>query len=592
MQDVNVSTLGRSAETHGKTVELSFVGRQIIDLPERPLREDAWATRSREYWDQHNEAEAAYAKGDYTRAASVLGKLSLVEDLHQRSATVRLRSLRKLRDLAIRKKKLAHAFEISQEMLSDSQIPTTATDDRTHNKIAMALGEVGRLVTVRASAASRSKILQTEIELRTELGWTIEARGMKSPPDKGSSRWRHRLIADDGTIEIAARGLGPFGDDIATQRAVVRFHDAKGNASPLVDLEEVAYRVGWHPSGRQFATLGEQTLSLIVYDLEGRRIRRVSLTDTVDDKYHVRAVATSTFGDLSTSAGHAYLTAPGGLRLWSARTPLMEGWERRMVGQDPNVSAEQRRAAGVLNVAPSAQRDAVVAAYRAQARQHHPDLNPGDDAATARMQEINWAYEVLTGERAEDAFHEMEETYREMGRHSIEIEGAGSIEISFGMVGGGEDWIYSASIDPFDGRVYLGCYSGRVFALDRNGQTLELLDAHMTVDGITPLAGSLLLRTATTMFAVADNRLVGEADVERKDSITYHSRGFVVHDKKTLELFDDRCVLQGIIESSETPRGFWRADDALVLEFNKDEVVIGDVFRRLRRVDQVCSQTH
>src|SRR6266568_463644 len=48
-----------------------------------------------------------------------------------------------------------------------------------------------------------------------------------------------------------------------------------------------------------------------------------------------------------------------------------------------------------LQVEPSADLEAIHAAYRRLARQYHPDLNPGAEAA-ARMRAINAAYRLLS----------------------------------------------------------------------------------------------------------------------------------------------------------------------------------------------------
>jgi DnaJ-class molecular chaperone len=49
----------------------------------------------------------------------------------------------------------------------------------------------------------------------------------------------------------------------------------------------------------------------------------------------------------------------------------------------------------VLGVGKQASADEIKRAYRKLARQHHPDLNPGDKAAEARFKDINEAHEVL-----------------------------------------------------------------------------------------------------------------------------------------------------------------------------------------------------
>lgn len=49
----------------------------------------------------------------------------------------------------------------------------------------------------------------------------------------------------------------------------------------------------------------------------------------------------------------------------------------------------------VLGLSPGASDEAVKKAYRALAKQYHPDLNPGDKVAEARMKEINAAYDRI-----------------------------------------------------------------------------------------------------------------------------------------------------------------------------------------------------
>lgn len=54
----------------------------------------------------------------------------------------------------------------------------------------------------------------------------------------------------------------------------------------------------------------------------------------------------------------------------------------------------------VLGVSPNATDEEVKAAYRRLAKKYHPDLNPGDESAAKKMNEINAAYDQIKNPQA------------------------------------------------------------------------------------------------------------------------------------------------------------------------------------------------
>ena len=93
----------------------------------------------------------------------------------------------------------------------------------------------------------------------------------------------------------------------------------------------------------------------------------------------------------------------------------------------------------VLGVSRNATDDEVKSAYRKLAHQYHPDLNPGDENAAKRMQEINAAYDQIKNPEA----------YR--ASQSASSGGAGYAEYQDPFGGG---W------NPFTGWGY-GSYAGQ-----------------------------------------------------------------------------------------------------------------------------------
>jgi curved DNA-binding protein CbpA len=73
----------------------------------------------------------------------------------------------------------------------------------------------------------------------------------------------------------------------------------------------------------------------------------------------------------------------------------------------------------VLEVSPNARSDVIRAAYRCLVQQYHPDKNPGDPDAGARMSLINHAYSVLADPLQRARYDE------KMGVRATERRGSG-----------------------------------------------------------------------------------------------------------------------------------------------------------------------
>ena len=126
----------------------------------------------------------------------------------------------------------------------------------------------------------------------------------------------------------------------------------------------------------------------------------------------------------------------------------------------------------ILGVPRSADEKEIRQAYRRLARQHHPDVNPGDDAAAERFKTINAAYEVLSdADKREkyDRYGERWEQAERFDRQGFDQQGGPDFSQFFrgGNFGGGGTGGFSFSTDGATLSDLLGGLGG--FASDLGG---------------------------------------------------------------------------------------------------------------------------
>jgi curved DNA-binding protein len=93
----------------------------------------------------------------------------------------------------------------------------------------------------------------------------------------------------------------------------------------------------------------------------------------------------------------------------------------------------------VLGVDRSVDAGAIKRAFRKLARQYHPDVNPGDQAAEAKFKEVSEAYEVLSDP-------EKRRKYEQFGQYWNQAGGMGGggvpgMDVDFGRYGNFDDFI-------------------------------------------------------------------------------------------------------------------------------------------------------
>lgn len=371
--------------------------------------------------------------------------------------------------------------------------------------------------------------------------------------------------------------------------------DRFGNLISEKALNHDIYRFGCSPTGSFLAIMNSSGI-LYVYDAELNLVAEKNLQSDKRVKNHFKSTETNYWGDFKSQVRAVDVSSDGKLFLftladeawccslddspsWGVRMPLNEGWERTVgKSQRTALSHQVEEALNTFQLSlPVAPKD-IHKKYRVLAKKYHPDRNQNSQDSHKQMQNINDAFEILTGIKPEDINFEVDESDITFFRRTspdqvVDIKGF-RVEITI-QGGTPQDWVYGASFQSEGGGAFLATYSGKVIEIDGSGKPMLIYDVGIVPDEIVEADNYLYILTSTRLYVIEERRnIVAFIDIFKQGRLLVTQSGFGLLDNKLFQWFLPNGQKVGGIESIHPIRSIYNSAEGVVVETRQHSAVV------------------
>jgi hypothetical protein len=300
-------------------------------------------------------------------------------------------------------------------------------------------------------------------------------------------------------------------------------------------------------------------------------------------KNHLRCVALSRSASryLFTAVDEAFCLDLAGNRVWTAKLPIQDGWTKVSGASSGHGTSEEiQQALALMKLSLPLSPEQLKSRYRELLKQWHPDLNPDDPGAGAKVRTLIAAAEILTGLDASSLAAYTGAMYaKELSRKRIDIDG-GSITLTINVQVGElqvADWIYAASFAADSDSAYLAGYSGRVVVVSENGAGIRAYDIGCVPRRIIDTGDFLYLLTDTRLYVLRDEELHALVDTSEGGDLVMAQTGFGLLESKRLRWFRKDGNYIGSVLSKDPIRRVYQTGNDMTVETRQRRAVIQGV---------------
>jgi len=434
---------------------------------------------------------------------------------------------------------------------------------------------------VRGAAADVSEPTHY-FEVRDADRWEIETIEKIPLEEKPDTAFRQLHPLNSGLLMVddigKAEGLGQI------PSAALRY-GRTGELLAKRPLLHDIYRINVNPLGRGLIAMSRNCV-VHAYDDALEAILETTLADAPeirairkrfdihDDelKNHIRCVALSRNGNcyLFTVVDEAWCVGRDGRGLWGVKLPIKDGWTRMAEPSKSFGTSEAiNQALSFMGMSYPFTPEDMKKRYRVLAKQWHPDLNPGDPAATERMKALNRTMQLLTGisENALTAYTKVHYE-QEISRSAFDAAGMKFTATASYVVGEihAADWIYAASFAGCSDAIFLAGYSGRIVVVTESGEPIRVYDIGAVPRRIVDTGDYLYILTYTRLYILRDEALHTIIDTFDGGDLFVAQTGFGLLEKKRFRWFREDGAYLGSIVATDPIRRVYATSRGIAVE--------------------------
>lgn len=481
-----------------------------INLPELEIPKNLF--KPQEYWDLFNKGESLYKQKDYLAAKKTFLKIlkKYHDPDHQTFKSYLLRTFRKIINSEIKSNDLNRAYDTFIEFFDVCKEDITNTDIRKYNKIVKELSKIDsnknfQKMDLKDDPEFFIKGNKSFISLINETKF-----GKDNDP---RIRYWDKLIFKKYHTLYAGRENDNY---------YLKTRDLNGDIRSLFYTNHAIYHI--NDSFYSDKLVVTDDLILYLYSINKGLLKELDLKSFTDNKYEIRCIDVSPEGNflLFSHINKAYLLNLNLNIIAAWKTPITkpsgDGWEKRTSSELID-STEIDKNLSILGLSGKLDYSEIKKRFKKLVLELHPDRNP-DPMAGERLKQIISAYEYLTGESVEDFFKESDDGefyYKVFSKNEYKVPNSDiSFTLEIGSMSKSEDWIYATYLDYKARNIYLGCYSGKIYGLSKDGIVDVIIDCHNPARFIKKHDAYFFIETDFYLYFVKDNTYLNHVKIQNE----------------------------------------------------------------------------